>query len=186
MVRKIYTRSGDRGETALFAGGRIAKDDARLVAIGAVDELNATLGLALALEPSPRTAARLKNLQGQLFTLGADLATPNTAKSTPIPRLAPEAATALEADIDALADDLAPLTNFILPGGTPSGAALHLARTVCRRAERAIVTLAIETELNAAILPYINRLSDWLFTLTRWENQQAGTSEAIWEGDSGG
>ena len=188
MRRKIYTRTGDLGQTALFAGGRVAKDDARVAAYGAVDELNAALGCARALESSAETATRIERVQGQLFTLGADLAMPPDAQSAHSLRLPSSAVIWLEGDIDALDADLPPLANFILPGGTLAAAHIHSARTIARRTERAIVTLArIEAEngsvLNAAILPFINRLSDWLFVLARWENMRQGVAETLWNAE---
>ena len=188
MRRKIYTRTGDLGQTALFAGGRVPKDDARVAAYGAVDELNAVLGCARALGPMAETAARIERVQGQLFTLGADLATPPDAQSANSLRLPPSAVVWLEGDIDAMDAELPPLANFILPGGTLAAAHIHTARTVARRTERAIVALArIEAEneraLNTAILPYINRLSDWLFTLARWENMRQDVAETIWSAE---
>ncbi|MCY3936312.1 MAG: cob(I)yrinic acid a,c-diamide adenosyltransferase [Chloroflexi bacterium] len=189
MKRKIYTRTGDQGQTALFAGGKVAKDNVRVAAYGAVDELNAALGSALAFQPSTGTARRLTWVQNQLFVLGSDLATPAAARSPFITRLPKDAITWLEEDIDAMDADLLPLTNFILPGGTAAAAALHQARTIARRAEREIVTLAqreaaSDAPLNDAILPYINRLSDWLFVLARWENGQQGVSETIWKAET--
>ena len=188
MNRKIYTRSGDQGQTALFAGGRVAKDDLRVAAYGAIDELNSALGCVLAHDPSAETSRRLLQIQNQLFTLGSDLATPATARSDTIQRLPESAITWLERDIDALADAAPPLTNFILPGGTAAAAQIHLARTIARRAERDIVTLAQRevqdgAALNPAILSYINRLSDWLFVLARWENWQRGVPETIWNAE---
>lgn len=187
MSGKIYTRTGDQGQTGLFAGGRVSKDDARVAAYGSVDELNSALGLARALKPTEETATRLARVQAQLFTLGADLATPAAAKSAHILRLPAATAAELEADIDALAADLPPLRQFILPGGCAAAAAIHNARAIARRAEREIVTLnrgeAINEALNEAILPYINRLSDWLFTLARWENWRQGVAETTWRGE---
>ena len=185
MNRKIYTRTGDQGQTALFAGGRLPKDDLRVAAYGAIDELNSALGCAGAHNPSAETARRLVHVQNQLFILGSDLATPAAARSDYIQRLPESAINWLEQDIDALDADVPPLTNFILPGGAAAAAQIHLARTIARRAERGIVTLAgreAETgaALNPAILPYINRLSDWLFVLARWENWQQGVAETIW------
>lgn len=186
MNRKIYTRTGDQGQTALFAGGRLPKDDLRVAAYGAIDELNSALGCAGALNPSPETARRLVHVQNQLFILGSDLATPAAARSDYIQRLPQSTINWLERDIDALDADVPPLTNFILPGGTAAAAQIHLARTIARRAERGIVTLArreaenAAAALNPAILPYINRLSDWLFLLARWENWQQGVPETIW------
>lgn len=179
---KIYTKTGDRGETGLFAGGRVAKDDARVEAYGCVDELNAVIGLV-------RTRldgglgdvdAALQRISGEIFCLGADLATPLAAKSAWIVRVDEAMVTRLEAEIDRFEEELAPLTRFILPGGSPAGATLHLARTVCRRAERRTVSLAREVDLNDAALRYLNRLSDWLFVAARLVNRRAGQEEEPW------
>ena len=188
MNRKIYTRSGDQGQTALFASGRVPKDDLRVAAYGAIDELNSALGCASAHHPSEETSHRLEHVQNQLFTLGSDLATPAAARSDYIQRLPESAIAWLEQDIDALDAAVPPLTNFILPGGTAAAALIHLARTIARRAEREIVTLARreaenDAALNPAILPYINRLSDWLFLLARWENWKQGVPETIWHAE---
>lgn len=188
MSGKIYTRTGDLGQTALFAGGRVPKDDVRVAAYGAVDELNSALGCARAQNPAEETARRIEQVQGQLFTLGSDLATPPDARSAHILRLPKSATSWLEEDIDSMDADLPPLANFILPGGTIAAAHIHAARTIARRAERTIVTLArMEEEsgrtLNETILPYINRLSDWLFTLARWENMKKGVPETLWNAE---
>jgi cob(I)alamin adenosyltransferase len=171
----IYTGGGDRGETGLFGGGRVSKDDLRVEAYGAVDELNASLGLA-------RTTGLLARIQDDLFVLGADLATPPdaTVRADRIVRLKAGAAKALEPEIDRLEAALPPLRTFILPGGSPAGAALHLARTVCRRAERRVVTLARKSGVSAETIVYLNRLSDLLFVMARSANAQAGVPEAPW------
>ncbi len=177
---KIYTRTGDDGTTALFAGGRVPKDHWRVEAYGTVDELNSLLGLTRTLKPSAQTDAWLREVQQQLFVLGADLATPPDAKSSHILRIGEEAVQWLEVTIDAMEESLPPLTHFILPGGSQAGASLHVARTVCRRAERLVIALT-ESSVSASVaLPYLNRLSDFLFVLARWENQQAGASEEKW------
>jgi cob(I)alamin adenosyltransferase len=180
---KIYTRTGDAGETGLLGGGRVPKDDPRVVACGQVDELNAVIGFALALEPQDFSRDVLERVQRDLFTVGAELAAPDPAKlaralpGNPIGE--PEIQT-LERAIDAREADLAPLTNFILPGGTPKAAALHLARTVCRRAERGVVSLAHRGALSPAIVKYLNRLSDLLFVLARTANARAGRPDVKW------
>ena len=179
-MSKIYTRDGDKGETGLLGGGRVRKDHPRVEAYGVVDELNAALGLARALGVDERLDAWLERVQNELFQLGGDLATPSGAAPEWLVRLPDEAVTALEREIDALEAELEPLHNFILPGGTPAGAALHVARTVCRRAERAIVTLAADEPVNSAALRYINRLSDWLFVVARAVNARAGHPEMVW------
>ncbi len=185
---KIYTRSGDRGDTGLIGGRRVKKNVPRVAAYGGVDELNAVLGLAIAElgagAPGASTpAADLARIQNALFTLGAELATPSAAEpARGVEPLAAAETTWLEASIDALGDRLPPLSHFILPGGTRAGATLHLARTVCRRAERAIVALAAEEPVRAEVLAYVNRLSDYLFMLARAVNAAAGATEARWLG----
>jgi len=183
---KIYTRTGDRGETKLYGGRKVAKHDARVEAYGTVDELNALLGLVLALDPDRDLGTGdLSDVQSDLFTVGATLAAAEPEKARAdgsIPELAPARITALEAWIDRLDGTLAPLDSFILPGGCPAGAQLHVARTVCRRAERAVTRILPDRpDLADAILPYLNRLSDLLFTLARSVNTRSGTSEARWE-----
>ncbi len=178
---KIYTRTGDTGDTGLFGGGRVRKHDPRVEAYGTVDELNSLLGMARAEALPDRAAAWLDRIQSDLFVLGADLATPLDVKSSAIVRTAPDAAAALEAAIDALDADLPPLQAFILPGGVRAAAILHVARTVCRRAERLSVALADEYPITPAVIVYLNRLSDFLFTLARWVNLQAGQAEQPWK-----
>jgi cob(I)alamin adenosyltransferase len=177
---RIYTRTGDEGQTSLFAGGRTSKDTARLHAYGTIDELNSILGLAVAQGLSEEVAAKLNVVQNELFVVGADLATPLESETLTIMRVSEEQVTRLEREIDAMDDQLPPLKNFILPGGTAGAATLHVARTVCRRSERWVVALAGEENLNASILHYVNRLSDWLFVAARYENMRAGHEEAIW------
>ena len=177
---KIYTKTGDSGKTSLFGGERVSKTHPRVEACGAVDELNSMLGLARALRPSDRGDAWLADVQNQLFHLGADLATPAQAKADWITRIAAGDIVWLETTIDAMTAELAPLRNFILPGGTAAAAAIQAARAVSRRAERRIAALAAEEDIGAFVLPYVNRLSDWLFTLARYENMQAGEEESRW------
>jgi cob(I)alamin adenosyltransferase len=179
---RIYTRTGDGGETGLFGGGRVPKDAPRVEAYGAVDELNACLGVARAgglPADLDRLAARL---QEELFVLGADLATPPGGSARPdrVVRLPADAASALEPEIDRCEAELQPLETFILPGGCPAGAALHLARTVCRRAERRAVGLAREGQVSEAVVPYLNRLSDLLFVMARLANARARRTEQAW------
>lgn len=175
---KIYTKTGDAGETGLFGGGRVPKDDARVRAYGDVDELNAWIGFAIAIHLPTFESSILETIQRDLFAIGAELATPNSAKL----RASLDAATvgALERVIDSYDPKLKPLKNFILPGGSPKGAALHVARTVCRRAERSVVTLARSQQINPLIIQYLNRLSDLLFVLARAVNMQAGHDEIAW------
>lgn len=177
---KIYTKTGDQGTTSLFAGGRVPKSHLRVEAYGTVDELNSHLGLARAQQPGEQTRLWLEQAQNQLFHLGADLATPLDAKADWITRIDSAAVAWLEATIDQMTADLPALKHFILPGGSLAAAQLHIARTVCRRAERLVVALQAQEPLNDQALPYLNRLSDWLFTLARWENQQAGIAEETW------
>jgi cob(I)alamin adenosyltransferase len=181
---KIYTKTGDRGDTGLFGGGRVAKCHPRVEAYGDVDELNAVLGFVRATEPMPRIDSILAPIQQDLFAIGALLATPDRDKM----RLHLEKAkiddariAELERAIDAGDAELEPLKSFILPGGTPKAAALHVARTVCRRAERRVVELGSgDTEIPQLVIIYLNRLSDLLFTLARVANRVAGTSEVTW------
>jgi len=182
---KIYTRTGDGGDTGLFGGGRVPKHDRRVEAYGQVDELNAAIGFALAQEPRTFCRELLETVQKDLFTIGAELATPDPeklAKALGGPPLGRAQVAALEAAIDRYEPQLPALQQFILPGGVPKGAALHLARTVCRRAERAVVQLlrAQETGGLSSVVPYLNRLSDLLFVLARVANHAAGASEVQW------
>jgi cob(I)alamin adenosyltransferase len=177
---KIYTRKGDSGETGLVGGARVGKDHPRIEAYGTVDELNAWLGLARARGmPSP-WEGWIVRIQQDLFTLGADLATPS-GKKVRIPRMEPGAAERLETWIDALEEENETLASFILPGGTEAAAAMQVARAVSRRAERAIVALARGEELNPAVLTYVNRLSDFLFVLARALNRTQGGTETPWK-----
>lgn len=179
---KIYTRSGDSGQTSLFAGGRVSKSHVRLHAYGTVDELNAILGLAIAAGLDEALRAQVLRVQAELFTVGADLATPIDAQSKRIMRVTPDLVERLEAEIDAWQEHLPPLKNFILPGGGMGGAFLHQARTVCRRAERWIVAAKENDQLNDQVLRYINRLSDWLFVAARVANRADETEEELWHG----
>ena len=181
---KIYTRTGDDGTTGLFGGGRVLKDHPRVRAYGTVDETNAVLGAALAMLPgdgSTELRSLILSIQNDLFDLGSDLATPFESRAT-VPRIRPEQVGRLEAAIDAHELSLRPLKNFILPGGAPAAAMLHLARTVCRRAERHVVAaMAAEVKLNAHALKYLNRLSDLLFVLARHVSQEAGLADIAWQ-----
>lgn len=185
---KIYTRTGDRGETGLFGGQRVRKDNVRVEAYGDVDELNTLLGLAaLHLEHAGdgEVAGYLRNVQTDLFTIGANLATPapeDGGRPNPhIPPLPEDRVQQMERWIDAADGELEPLKTFILPGGTEPAALLQLARTVCRRAERRVVTLAHEAHIGEEVIAYLNRLSDLLFTWARLANHRAGTPEVPWE-----
>ncbi len=177
---KIYTKTGDKGTTALFSGGRVSKTHLRVEAYGTVDELNSVLGVARAHQPATQMDEWLARIQHQLFNLGADLATPLDAKADWVVRMDAETVAWLEETIDHMTEDLAPLRHFILPGGTLAAAQLHVARTVCRRAERLAVALTEHEPIGEHVLPYLNRLSDWLFVAARWENAQAGVDEDKW------
>ena len=176
---KIYTRSGDAGETGLYGGQRVGKDDLRVETYGTVDELNACLGVVLALPVPTEARAMLLRVQGELFVLGADLATPQERGET-VPRTHAALTAQLEAEIDRMEADLPPLQRFILPGGSPAGSALHLARTLCRRAERRLVSLMRLAPINPEAETYLNRLSDYLFVMARWVNHAAQVPEAEW------
>jgi cob(I)alamin adenosyltransferase len=182
-MSRIYTRTGDDGETGLFGGGRVPKSDIRVRAYGEVDELNAVLGWVLARLPDSESevAERLTLVQGDLFALGAHLATPEGARSRAhLPPLPADRPASFETWIDRAEEELPTLRSFILPGGTEAGAALHLGRTVCRRAERAVVALAAEETVEPEVLVYLNRLSDLLFDLARLVNHRAGVPETPW------
>lgn len=179
---RIYTGGGDEGETGLFGGGRVKKDAPRVEAYGAVDELNSVLGVARAGGLPDDLDALASRLQGELFVLGADLATPadSKARAESQIRLPADRAGALEAEIDRCEAELPPLSTFILPGGAPGGAALHHARTVCRRAERRLVALMTTVDGLGNALVYMNRLSDLLFVMARLANQRANLPETPW------
>jgi len=181
---KIYTRSGDDGTTGLFGGGRVPKSDQRIACCGELDELNAALGVAASLTTGPQHQL-IRQVQHELFNIGAQLATlPGSASAAQVPALHETSVQRLEQEIDAAEQQLQPLRQFILPGGCAPAAALHLARTVCRRAERAMVRLAAETPLPPPLLAYINRLSDWLFVQARLANHLAGVSDVPWQKDA--
>ena len=179
---KIYTKSGDDGTTGLFRGPRVRKDDVRVEAYGSVDELNAVIGVARATCPDGESDRILARLQQDLFAMGADLATPDLEA----PFQVAHRADWLEREIDRLESVLPPLTNFILPTGTATSAALHHARVVCRRAERRVVTLAQQTTKLSGILIYLNRASDLLFVLARTANFAAGVPDAVWQSPGNG
>jgi cob(I)alamin adenosyltransferase len=180
---KIYTKTGDAGETGLLGGGRVPKDHRRVAAYGDVDETNAAIGMARALEPRDFEASLLEGIQRDLFAIGGQLAAPDPAK---VAKALVKAAidggrvAVLERAIDAAEAGLPPLTSFVLPGGSAKAAALHLARTVCRRAERSVVALAHSDPVAPVIVQYLNRLSDLLFTLARRANAQAGQGDVAW------
>lgn len=182
MVRltRIYTKGGDKGETSLGNGARVPKQSSRVEAYGTVDEANAVIGLAR-LHCSGEADAMLARIQNDLFDLGADLCTPSSETEAPGAALRIIAAQVerLEAEIDAMNAELAPLTSFILPGGSPVAAHLHLGRTIARRAERQVCALATEEIIGGQVIAYINRLSDHLFVMARWLNDK-GASDVLW------
>jgi cob(I)alamin adenosyltransferase len=180
---KIYTKTGDTGETGLFGGGRVPKDHARVAAYGDVDELNSAIGAVRATEPGALFDDLLEAIQRDLFSIGGHLATPDPDKvraALEKAELSEARVAAMEETMDAAEGELAPLRAFILPGGSPKSAALHVARTVCRRAERAVVTLQREAEVPPLFIVYLNRLSDLLFTLARLANHRAGRHDVTW------
>jgi cob(I)alamin adenosyltransferase len=180
-LSRIYTKTGDAGDTGLGDGVRVPKDHPRVTAYGSVDELNAVLGLLVAADPNGAETALLRSIQHDLVDVGADLCVPQSADEPPGQRLRlrPEQAVRLEAAIDRLNADLTPLKSFILPGGRPTAAWCHLGRTVCRRAERDVVTLMRSAAVNPAVLIYLNRLSDLLFVLSRVAND-GGRDDVLW------
>jgi cob(I)alamin adenosyltransferase len=183
MTLRIYTRTGDTGQTALFGGGKVGKDHPRVAAYGDVDELNSTIGVARATVPVELADALLEAIQRDLFAIGGHLATPDpekVRKALAKAELSDDRVKAFEDAIDAADEELAPLKAFVLPGGTPKAAALHVARTVCRRAERSVVALAASDDVPAEFLVYLNRLSDLLFTLARLANHRAGVGDVTW------
>ena len=187
---KIYTRTGDTGDTGLFGGGRVPKDDPRVDAYGEVDELNAVIGWVLsaieAADPEWRLSERFRQVQEDLLAIGAHLATPSERASagaaSHLPPLPAERAGEMEAWMDEAELELSPLRSFILPGGTEVASRLHVARTVCRRAERRVITLKAASQVEIAIVVYLNRLSDLLFTLARLANQRQGREDVPWVG----
>jgi cob(I)alamin adenosyltransferase len=178
---KIYTRTGDAGETGLFDGTRVSKADPRVDAYGAIDETNAWLGLARASGLDQELSGMLETIQRDLFAVGARLADPAQRIAERVTKAAvrPDAVAQMERWIDALEAELPPLRRFILAGGSPAGAALHVARTVCRRAERRVVSLGSDA-VEAEVLAYVNRLSDFLFVLARAANKRAGVTDVEW------
>ncbi|MBM4162431.1 MAG: cob(I)yrinic acid a,c-diamide adenosyltransferase [Ignavibacteria bacterium] len=179
---KIYTKTGDTGETSLFGGDRVPKDALRIEAYGTVDELNSALGVARSLKPRPEIDEIVAQLQEDLFILGADLATPLAKESPDVPRIQLLHAERLEKRIDSLESKLPALKTFVLPGGSPVAAALHAARALCRRAERLVVKLSHEQNIGSPPLVYLNRLSDLLFLLARFANRLEGVQETAWLG----
>jgi cob(I)alamin adenosyltransferase len=176
---KIYTKKGDQGQTSLFGGTKVMKNEARIEAYGTVDELNSVIGVVLTHPLTEVGKKILQDIQHQLFILGADLATQQT-KKTKIERIGNSEIEQIENWIDQLDEKLEPLMNFILPGGTHAGSSLHMARTVCRRAERKTVTLKQKEPISDECIIYLNRLSDLLFMMARYENSEAGVEETPW------
>ena len=181
-LTKIYTRAGDDGSTGLGGGQRVPKDALRVETYGTVDELNSAIGVARAHGLEPELDDELRRIQNELFNLGSDLCLPESDKaSRAVPRIESRHIEALEAGIDRRVAVLGPLANFILPGGAVGAAHLHLARTICRRAERLAVGLAREEPVGEHVVAYLNRLSDALFVMARWENRHRGTSDPVWD-----
>ena len=179
---KIYTKTGDSGQTGLFGGPRVSKDDPRIEAYGTVDELNSVLGIARAATLPEDLDALIARIQNELFSVGAELATPKP-DAAGVRIIQSAHIEAIEKAIDHYESSLEPLKQFVLPGGTPAAAALHLARTVCRRAERCVITLVKQPgeSVSAEIVIYLNRISDLLFVLARAVNQQSGVADIPWE-----
>ena len=181
-ITRVYTKTGDDGTTGLGSGGRIAKDAPRIEAYGTVDELNSWIGVALAAGVHDPVASTLRTIQNELFHLGSDLCMPEAdKKQKPVPRIEERHVLALEKLMDRLSNELSPLENFILPGGSPAAAALHVARTVCRRAERRVLSLSRQEAIGSHVIPYLNRLSDALFVMARYENKRSGSADTLWD-----
>jgi len=181
-LTRIYTRKGDDGTTGLGGGQRVSKDASRVSAYGTVDELNSHLGVVLAANPSPRLVAELRRIQNELFHLGSDLCFLEPDKTQfRLPQIEARHVEALETLMDALNEVVGPLENFVLPGGTPAAAALHVARTVCRRAEREAIALARQEPIGTHVVAYLNRLSDALFIMARYDNHEHGVAEPLWD-----
>jgi cob(I)alamin adenosyltransferase len=181
-ITKVYTRTGDDGTTALGAGQRVPKDALRVETYGTVDELNSHVGAAIASGLEPRLGDMLRRIQNDLFHLGSDLCVTEEDKSArAVPRIEARHVEAVERWIDELSTELPALENFVLPGGTPGAAQLHVARTVCRRAERRAVKLSREEAVGDLVVVYLNRLSDLLFVMARWENRKKETPDVLWD-----
>ncbi len=177
---KIYTKTGDTGQTSLFGGKRVRKDSARIEAYGTVDELNSFIGLTLTAELDAKLQTLLRSVQNDLFVLGSDLATPLEQDKTKAPRITEEHVRRLEKEIDIMQEQLAPLRTFVLPGGSEAAARIHICRTVCRRAERLTVETATRESINPENIKYLNRLSDFLFVLARRANLSANIPDIPW------
>lgn len=186
MSIRIYTKTGDDGTTGLFGGNRVSKDSLRIEAYGTVDELNAIIGVVRICGLPASLEEQLGSISADLFTLGADLATPlDPPPAYEIPRITDDHVRELEGWIDQHDAKLQPLKTFILPGGSPAAAHLHVARTVCRRAERRVVALASHEDIGPSVLHYLNRLSDYLFTVSRVANAEAGITDIPWKPKQG-
>lgn len=179
MATKIYTKTGDDGTTGLFGGARLPKDHIRIEAYGTVDELNAVIGLLMSGTTEPQVLELLQTIQSRLFTVGSNLAS-DPAKDMITPDLLDEDVQLIERAIDKMQEELPPLRHFILPGGSMAISTAHLARTICRRAERRVVSLAHISEVEHIILLYLNRLSDFFFVLSRWLGAKEGVEEVKW------
>jgi len=180
-VAKIYTKTGDKGNTSLLGGTRVSKYHVRIEAYGTVDELNASMGMLGEEQVLQSFLPLIREIQNKLFTLGSILANDPEKSHFEIPGIEEADIKSLEDSIDQLNDQLDPLKNFVLPGGHPANAWAHICRTVCRRAERRVVELAEQTELDPKVVRYLNRLSDWLFMVARFASKQSGAEEIIWK-----
>jgi cob(I)alamin adenosyltransferase len=176
----MYTRRGDGGETSLYGSRRVRKDDPRVEAYGTIDELNSLLGVIIAGSEDRGLISSLKEIQRLLFVAGGDVATELKSPQN-VPRIEPSHTAKIERMTDELLAKLPPLGNFILPGGSPTGSMLQLARSICRRAERRLVSASSSQEMNPKLLPFFNRLSSYLFNLSRWANIRAGKKEDVWK-----
>ena len=181
-ITKVYTRTGDDGTTGLVGGQRVAKESLRVTAYGTVDETSSHLGVALATGLIERLRAPVRRIQNDLFHLGSDLAILEVDKErSAVPQIEARHVTFLEELMDELASELSPLENFILPGGSPGAAHLHVARAVCRRAERTVIALSRDERVGAFTVRYLNRLSDALFVMARYENRERGVGDVLWD-----
>lgn len=177
----MYTRGGDKGETSLYGADRVSKDSLRVEAYGTLDELNSVVGLAITGCDRDEISRPLKRIQSELFTAGADLATVTAKTPKAVPRIEKKSTERLESMIDELQEKLPRLTAFVLPGGTETSARLHVARSVCRRAERRVIALAKKEKVNPEMVPYLNRLSTYLFNLARYANALEGVKDEPWK-----
>lgn len=181
-ITRVYTRGGDDGTTSLGDGQRVKKHALRIEAFGTVDELNAAIGAAISVGLEPELSSTLRGIQNELFHLGSDLCRPEASKArVSLPRIEQRHVEALEQLMDRLTAGLGPLENFILPGGAPGAAQLHVARTVCRRAERVLVALGEQEPIGPETIHYLNRLSDALFVMARQENRWRGVDDILWD-----